>query len=221
MATSSTLRASIALAVAIGLAASVVGCQLVGVRGEGPVTSETRQTSPFTRVDVNNGIGLTVRIGPAQPIEVHAQANILPIIASEIDGETLRIHSTGGYEAPEGIEVVVVTPALDAITISGGSQAQVDGLAAARLGIEVRGGGGLTATGAVDAVVLTMSGGSRATLGGLTAKTISVDLSGGSTADVLASDEVSGSASGGARLTVKGDGLLDVDSTGGAQVTTG
>jgi hypothetical protein len=64
-----------------------------------------------------------------------------------------------------------------------------------------------------------MTGGSRASLENLTATTITLDLSGGATATVQASDRVSGSASGGSRVSVLGDAQLNVEISGGGEVT--
>ena len=43
------------------------GCSLTtGTPGDGPMSTETRQTDAFCRVDTGFGIGVTVTIGPAQ-----------------------------------------------------------------------------------------------------------------------------------------------------------
>jgi hypothetical protein len=102
---------------------------------------------------------------------------------------------------------------------SGGSQGRIEGLDAERLDIGLSGGAGLTATGMATSVALNMTGGSRASLENLTATTITLDLSGGTTATVQASDRVSGSASGGSRVSVLGDAQLNVEISGGGEVT--
>ena len=85
----------------------------------------------------------------------------------------------------------------------------------------IGGGGSIAATGTVDVLSLTMTGGSDAMLADLAAKTVGIELSGGSTTALRASDEVSGSASGGSHATVAGDARLNVQSSGGAEVTRG
>jgi putative autotransporter adhesin-like protein len=209
------LAATTAAVLAMGLA----GCDAFGRRGEGPVTSESRQVMGFTRISVSAGIGVTVRIGPAEPIEVRAQSNLLPLIATDVKDGILRIHSTEAFRATERIEIVIVTPTFDGASMSGGSTARLNGLAGDRLAFDLSGGSVVTATGGTTAVTLNASGGSRASLHDLSAKTIKVDLSGGSNATLHASDLVEGSASGGSRATVRGDARLSVASTGGSAVT--
>ena len=211
----------LAAAVAIVLMTSLVGCNLVGRAGEGPVKDETRTTAAFTKIEAGNGIGLVVTIGTTPSVVVSAQENILPIIATDVQGDTLRIHSTQGYTTSEAVRVTVVTPAVSGISLSGGSQGTATGLAADRLAIDLSGGSAATATGSATTLALQVSGGSRANLGGLTTKTVTLDLSGGSTAIVNASDTVTGSASGGAHATVLGGGRIDVQVTGGSDVSHG
>jgi len=212
---------SVAVGAAMLIGGITAGCQLGGTRGEGPVASETRDATAFTRVEVSSGIGVTVSIGPTQPLQVRGQENILPIITTKVEGDTLRIGSSRGFSTSETVEVVIVTPTLNGISMSGGSQGHVEGLEEDSLNVELSGGAGLTATGTTSIVALTMSGGSRATLDGLSAGTVTVDLSGGATATVQASDQVIGTASGGARISVLGDAQLNVETTGGSQVTHG
>jgi hypothetical protein len=212
-----TTRPAIGAATAIVLAASIIGCN----RGAGEMKTETRQVAGFSRIDVGGGIGLTVRIGPAPSLEVRAQENILPLIASNVENATLRIHSTQAYTTSEGVHVTIVTPTLGGITMNGGSQGQVAGLAADELAIDLSGGSALTASGTARSVTLKANGGSRGTLSDLAATTVTIDMSGGSTATVRASEEVKGSASGGSRVTVLGDAKLNVQATGGSDVSRG
>ena len=164
---------------------------------------------------------MTVRIGSVASVEVSGQANILPIIATEVEGDMLKVHSTEGFRTSTGVGVTVVTPTLAGITLSGGSQGVIEGLSVDRLEIHLDGGAGLTASGTAASIILSCSGGSTAGLEGLMAQTVTIDANGGANATVRASTEVVGSANGGARVTVLGDATLNVETSGGANVTRG
>jgi hypothetical protein len=210
-----------ALVILVALASATTGCDLGGTRGEGAITTEARQVGSFAAIESGAGIGVAVQVGPAPSLEVHAQANLLPIIVSEVQNGTLRLHSDHGYTTTEKVEVVITTPSLTRIVLSGGSQGQIQGLTSDDLDVELTGGSRLSATGEAADVILDMSGGSTATLEGLSTKTIRLDLSGGCTTTVRASDRVSGSATGGSRITVLGDAELMVDSSGDSRVGRG
>jgi hypothetical protein len=202
----------------VALALATTACDLGGTRGQGEVTSETRQTDTFSRIEAGEGINVSVGIGTASDLEVRAQGNLLPIIVTEVSDDTLRIHSSSSYTTSEKVEVILATPQLDRLVLSGGSRGSVDGLASEAFDIDLTGGSVVTASGAANTVSLDVSGGSVAEMGALTATTISVDLSGGSRAEVRATDLVSGSATGGSKVSVFGDADVRVDTTGGSQV---
>ena len=202
----------------IAVAILAAACGVARTNGTGPVESETRATQPFTKIEAGNGIGVSVRIGPAPAVEVRAQHSLLPIIATDIEGDTLRIRGTMEFSASTAPQVVVVTPNLEGISLSGGSQGTVEGLSDEAIGIELSGGAGLTATGTAQKVALEGTGGSVASLQDLAAGTVVVELSGGAIANLNATDEVLGEVSGGARAVVAGPARVDVTSSGGGEV---
>ncbi len=208
-------------AVFILLAAILAGCGLIGRSGEGPLTTEPRDVTGFTRVEAGNGTGVTVRIGTQTSVQVSAQANILPIIATDVTNGTLRIHSTEGFTTSAGVSVTVVMPTIDGVSLSGGSQGVLEGVDAGHLEIDLSGGAVLTASGAATALTLDAGGGSIARLDALETDTVTVRITGASNGTVRAVVEVAGSASGGAHLTVLGEAVLNVETSGGASVTRG
>jgi hypothetical protein len=202
------------------LAVLLGACGILGVSGSGPTKSEVRTVDTFSRIESSNGIGVTIHVGGAQAVEVTAQENILPLVGTTVAGDVLTIKSTQSYSTSVGVAVTITVPGLDGITVSGGSQAHIDGLAAGLFAVTASGGGGVSATGSATTVTIAASGGASLELGSLLAKTITVDLSGGATGALHASAQVSGSASGGATATVTGGAKLNVDASGGASFTS-
>ena len=192
----------------------LAGC----IQGEGPVSTETRTVRPFTRLEIGSGIQVMLTIGPAGPALVSAQANLLPAVATEVSGDTLSIEAKDDFTTADPVLVTITAPTLDAVSMSGGAQLAVDGLAGGELDLGVKGGARVRASGTADTVRLVADGGSTVELDGLVATSIEVMVAGGTSATVHATDTVRGSASGGARLTVAGDADLDVTASGGAAV---
>ena len=212
------MKPMLTMAALVALSITDPGVRQLGTRGEGEVTSETRQTDSFSRIEAGAGIHLSVGIGAASPLEVRAQGNILPLIETEVVDGTLQIRSSKSYTTTEKVEVTLATPQLERIALSGGSRGTIDGLAADTFDANLSGGSVLTATGTADALTLNISGGSVAEIDGLTATTIDADLSGGSRADVTATDSVTGSATAGSRISVAGGATTSVDTSGGSTV---
>jgi hypothetical protein len=205
----------------IGLLITLLaGCGAQGTTGSGPTREEAREVSDFTRVEVDNGIGLTIQLGGAHVVEVQAQDNVLPLIATTVEDNTLRVHSSESFTTDAGVTVTVTMPALDGVAVAGGSRADIRDWAGEAVDIDLSGGAGLTAEGTARDVILAAAGGSRADLGGLAVETMMVELSGGSTAALNVSDQLSGTAGEGAVASVVGGAALDVQTSGGATVTS-
>ena len=208
----------------IRMAVSAVLLVLVGVlagcvQGQGPVTSETRGVGAFSRIEASSGIRVVVRIGPSEAVEVTAHENLLPLIATDLRGDTLNIEASEDFTTLEPVTVTVVVPALDGVTLSGGSQAVIDGLDAESLELRIGGGAQVTAAGSVGSVTLHADGGAAASLEDLSVRVATVSMDGGATATLTASDDVTGTAASGSRLTVLGDAVVSVEESGGSEVT--
>lgn len=183
------------------------------------MVTDARQAAAFTKVEVGDGIGVTVTVGPAQSVTISAQQNLLTVIATDVDAGTLKIKGRSPYTTDAGLSVRIVTPALDGIVLSGGSQGRAEGLNAAAFVVQLSGGAVLSASGTATAVTLMASGGSRALLEALAARTATVDASGGSTVNIQASETVTGSAAGGSHVTVTGGAKVDINTSGGSSVS--
>ncbi len=193
----------------------------MGTKGEGPTVPEARSMGAFQRVASMSGIDVTVQIGPAQTIEVRAQSNIQPLVVTTVEGGTLRIRASKELDPFSGVTVAITTPSLEGITLSGGSDGTVTGVAGSQFSAAITGGGELTVSGTADAASVHASGGGEAHLTDLAIRTLDVEPSGGAVVEAQVSDEVRRSASGGAQVTIGGDARLNVQTSGGADVSRG
>ncbi len=202
------------------LAACILGGLALGgcVQGNGPVVSELRDVRPFSRLEVGSGIRVEATIDDTTGLAVRAQQNIMPLVTTEVSGTTLTVEARDDFTSAEPVTVVVSTPSLEAVSMSGGAMLRVDQLDGDAIELDARGGSVLTISGNAGHVSLVADGGSVVDLGDLAARWLEVRLGGGANASVMASDRVTGSASGGAILSVAGGGSVEVNATGGASV---
>jgi hypothetical protein len=213
------LRAALLILVTGSFVTVLAACGTPGTSGSGPTTSEVRSVDPFSRVEVGNGIGLTVHVGGAPGVEVLAEENILPLISATVEDGVLRIRATESFTTSSGVMVATSVSALDGISVLGGSQAQIEGLANEHFDITLSGGAGLAVAGRATEVSLDASGGAKADLAAFTVQIMSVRLSGGATADLSVSDLLTGTSSGAAVATVAGGAELDVQTSDSSRVT--
>jgi len=212
------LRPLLPMALGLLVAGAGAGCSVGGTRGEGAVKTEAREVAAFSRIETSAGIDVRVTFAATPSLEVRAQENLLPLIVAEVQNDTLRLRSAHAYTTTERVEVILTTPSLTRLVLSGGSHGQIEDLQAEDMELELSGGSRLDATGKATNLTLGMSGGSAAGLQDLDARIIKLDASGGSNASVRASGEVRGSASGGSRITVLGEAALSVDMSGNSYV---
>jgi hypothetical protein len=204
---------------AAALAATVIVVAAC-TQGTGPIVDETRELGTFSRIEAGGGVQVHVTIGQAGPIVVHAQENIQDKLSTEVRSDgTLRIEADGDFIVDEPVIVDVTTPELTAVSLSGGAAVMLADLAADALTLSLSGGARATISGTVTELTLGAKGGSSASLGELEIETATVDLDGGAGVEMTATGLVTGSASGGATLRVTGGASVNVDTSGGAEVS--
>jgi predicted small secreted protein len=201
------------------IAALVAGCSTISGDGidNGPVKTEQRDVSGFTKVNVGGGTELTVAIGSAYHVEITAEEQVLAKLRSTVENGRLTIDSSEGYTTHHGVQVRITMPALDDLELTGGATGNVSTVAGSNLAVTLSGGAEATIGGSVDRLSIDASGGSKAHLRDLSVAGAEVTASGGAQVELTASGRVSGSASGGARVDVWGGGSLSVQTSGGAE----
>ena len=205
----------------VAIAGLTGACANRAVQGTGPVKTEIRDATAFTKLESSFGIVIDLTVGEAPAITVEAPENLLPIISTEVRGDTLRITGTSDFFVATPVKVHVATPDLEAVKLFGGSIIMADDLALDSLGIELSGGAQFTATGSAAMLALEGSGGAMAHLDQLAADLVTLELSGGAQASVNATDTVLGDISGGAHVTVLGPAQVEVDTSAGGSVDRG
>lgn len=221
----------------------LLGLSLLSTVAAAAPSVETKKVSDFHEVSVSGGFELTVGQGPAGLRLEGAPDALADVRASVVDGRlVLERKSRAGSWKGRPIIVRATTSLVSRLSASGGCSVTVEAPVAARdLALEVSGGVVLQATGLdLDALRVEASGGVRARLAGKTTRaafdlsggvelkagTLSVseatiDASGGCRADLLVTTAISGEASGGVQLIVRGHPKsMRIERAGASTVTT-
>lgn len=189
--------------------------------GSGVPKDATIDVAPFHRVYVENAIPVEVEVGPAGPVEIHGDDNIVPLIRVAVVGDELRVDVP--YDrtvAPtEPLRIVVRAPVVDAITASGASTVHATGLAGQGVSLTASGASTLVASGAIANANESASGGSTIDATALAADAVHLDLSGASKGHVRATSSADGLVSGGSSAEVYGaPSTRKVETSGGSRV---
>lgn len=178
-----------------------------GVAGSGVAGSEQRAVGAFERLAVDGSFAVEVEVGPATSVRVEADDNILPLITTEVAGDTLKVSSRGSFNTTRSIKVYVATPRLVGLEHGGSGSVRVRGISGERFAAALDGSGSVQLAGRSDALTVSLDGSGSLAAAELIAASVTVALSGSGSAEVHASE----------RLVASVDGSGSVRYSGGAK----
>lgn len=104
-----------------------------GVAGDGRVASEQRQVATLAGLDVSGPMQVDVRVGGKPGLQVEAESNLLPMIRSDVSGDTMRIWVDGKIKPSQPIRISYSAPQLSHLRATGSGRLDVSGLNGAPL----------------------------------------------------------------------------------------
>ncbi|RKG65968.1 DUF2807 domain-containing protein [Corallococcus exercitus] len=206
-------------------------------------SGETRQVEDFHGVSVGHGMQAEVKVGP-KSVRLEGSSENLSRIQLEVEDGilTTRVERKGWSGLNGRVKIIVSSPRIDHVEVSGGGHMNADvtasdefdaeasggavltvrGVDAKKVEAEASGGAEITMTGRARSLDAEVSGGSQLhaqQLQGVT--TLDVDASGGAIVEANASDSVTGEASGGSIVRLsKRPQKADLDVSGGSRLDT-
>ena len=168
------------------------------IEGNGQSQMEARAVASVGKLDVNGPVHVEVHVGGAPSLQVEAESNLLPLVHTEVRGDTLHISVQGSFHSTSGLRVIYTTPQLTQINASGSGRLMVAGLNGAtlyveqngsrtselsgnvgRLDVQVRGSGNIDASGLSSGVTqASLMGSGRLDLGQIHGDTLDVSVNG-------------------------------------------
>ncbi len=199
---------------------AVTSCGSAGaVVGSGNVRTEERPVQGFTRVELEGLGDLTVTQGGSESLKIETDDNVLPLVTSEVRGNTLVLGlQQGTYLRTTRLNYTVTIKQLDGVTISGSGSAQLNDVASQALEVNVSGSGGVRSAGRADASKIDISGSGSYDGAALTSRTASVVVSGSGSAVVQASETLDVKVSGSGTVEYVGNPRVSQDITGSGGV---
>lgn len=174
----------------VGISGLFAGCnQVIGTHGDGNVLKEVRKVTSFDGIDVSGAFDIILKQGLVEEVTVEADANLLPIIRTEVVGGTLRIETKKPVNHVTVMRVYVTVKNLKNIDVSGAVDITTDGrITVPELSIDASGASDSKMEIAVQKLKLSSSGASKMKFSG-SATDVRMDLSGA--ADIYGYDMLS------------------------------
>jgi hypothetical protein len=193
------------LALFLGMSSICASCNpMGGVHGDGDVLKEVRKVSAFDAIEVSGAFEILLKQGPVEEVTVESDANLLPVIRTEVVSGTLRIDTRKPVHHVTEMKVYVTVKDLKQIDVSGAVDIETEGrITVPELSIESSGASDSKLDIAVQKLRLGSSGASKMKFSG-TAADVIMDLSGAS--DIFGYDLLAESYS------------IDISGAGNAQI---
>lgn len=174
------------------------------VRGNGEQATETRQIALFDRIEAGGAIELVISTGKETTLSISGESNILPLITTTVNQGELTIASKGSYQSNERIRVVVTTPHLKELSISGAANVEADIPDGNSLDLDFSGASNAILRGNIKELDLNVSGAGSIDASSLNSESVRADVSGAAAIKVRASNAARVSVSGFASVEVFG-----------------
>ena len=152
---------------AIALVAALGGCAIIvapgpdgdvsvhtpfssdAVKGDGILARDQRMIGAVQGLEVNGSVLVDVRVGPAASLVVEADGNLLPLVRTDVRGDTLVVEMTRSYRSNNPVRVTYTVPRLGGVRHTGSGHVSVQGLNGASLNVAQKGSGSMLLTGQV------------------------------------------------------------------------
>jgi hypothetical protein len=198
----------------------VTGCSFQNggpaVLGSGVAKTEKRALGAFKSIDVSGAIDIEVAIGKERSLEATADDNLLPLLVTDVQGDKLKVYTTGSTSSNIGVKVKVCAPELKSLSGSGANRLSIAGLKGKSFMLTVSGASRATLAGTLDHVDIDCSGASHVDAGKLEVQTAKVSVSGASSADVDVARSLDASASGASTINYSGSATEVKNNVSGA-----
>lgn len=192
-----------------------------GVDGSGKVIAETRPVSGFTAVNLNGFGKLLITQGDTEALTISADDNLLPLITSEVQGDTLVMgpKSDTNINKFKDMTYQLTVKDLRTVKVDGMASVEAQDLAIDSLHVESNGAGGWTLSGSVSDLDVQINGMGSFDSPDLASKTARVVISGGGSVTVQVSDTLDAEINGAGSVHYIGDPKVTKRIIGGGIVS--
>jgi hypothetical protein len=198
----------------------LLGCNDQGVKGSGKLKSETRIVGNFSAIHLSGTGRLVVERTGRESLEITADDNILPLLTSELVGDTLSLRVAGGKAVSGKQPVYKITVAdLRKIDLAGSGDIIGTKLEGPLFSVSIAGSGSATLSGAVDYFAANMSGSGSVNAVALVAKKVRVVVSGSGDMLVNATNELDATIAGSGSVVYVGDPKVKQSVAGSGTIT--
>jgi len=182
----------------------VTGCDWLGVRGNGHLTTDQRTVTAFSEIEAEGAFEIEWRSG-APALGITTDENLLPYIEGRNIDNRLRLHSRDRIRPTHGVKIVASSPTRSAAKLTGATRLSATQLSGAKFAVESTGAARVTLDGTVDELLADMTGASELKAKSLQTKIVQISTTGAADADISVSDTLKVSITGAGKVNYSGN----------------
>ncbi len=190
------------------------------VVGKGPLQTEERKTAAYSGVVVEASAVVNYTVGSTPSLKVTAQANILPLVSTEIKSGKLVVGIKKSISTEKMIRVDATGPNLESVDITGSGELNLNGQTSGKLSLAVSGSGTVVANGQVDSLTADISGAGGINAEKLRAANLQAVISGSGSVSATATNSATVDLSGSGDVVIAGNPKQrKIDRSGSGEVS--
>ena len=180
------------------------GCDWRGVRGNGNIKTEQRPVTTFNRIEAGGFYDIQWQPGPPS-LSLTTDENLLPNIATSVNGNVLRIETHGQIAPTHGVRLVITSESLGGADLSGALKLEASQLSGDRFILETSGASKVTLAGAANRLAANLTGASKLNAAALQSQDVEISVTGAGKADVTATNTLKAAITGAGRVSYGGN----------------
>lgn len=200
-----------AITLLILLAVMTAGCRhgmVHQVSGSGNRQKQTREVPSFTSIATEGAFHIEVTAQKPPSLEIEADDNILPLIATDVSNNVLHIKSAKSYSVSQPVIIRIALPNLEGVSADGAGKVEVAGINNEKFNLDINGAPYVKVSGETKLVNIDTNGAATIDTSRLRAARAVVETKGVSRVEVRAADQLDVTVSGPSSVLYSGDPVV-------------
>ena len=179
------------------------------ISGSGKRELQKRNVGSFTSISTEGAFMIEVTCQKDVSLEVEGDDNVLPLITTEVGSNILRIKNTKNYSTSEPVKFKISVPNLEGLSVNGAGHIEIKNLNNDKFEIDTNGAPTVVVSGNTKVIDVGANGAGKVDAHNLHASRGVVDSKGVATVDLDVADQLDVTISGPAKVTYKGDPVVN------------
>ena len=179
------------------------------ISGSGKRELQKRNVGSFTSISTEGAFTIEVTCQKDVSLEVEGDDNVLPLVTTEVGSNILRIKNTKNYSTSEPVKFKISVPNLEGLSVNGAGHIEIKNLNNDKFEIDTNGAPTVVVSGNTKVIDVGANGAGKVDAHNLHASRGVVDSKGVATVDLDVADQLDVTISGPAKVTYKGDPVVN------------